>query len=93
MDKPTPWKAREAEFDAAAAAADSERKAVSEAAARHAEQDAEEVSPWVTLVGLAIAALLLALGLWIVNVLHGEGQIEDCLIGHRANCGGIILDR
>jgi hypothetical protein len=93
MDKPTAWKARRAEIDAAAEAADGERKAAREAVARRAEQDAEETSPWATLIGFAIAALLVALGLWVVNVLHTEGQMEDCLMAHRANCGGIVLDR
>jgi|HubBroStandDraft_1064217.scaffolds.fasta_scaffold141078_2 hypothetical protein len=93
MDKPTAWKARQAEIDAAAAAADSGRKAVSEAVARRAEQDAEEISPWATLIGFAIAVLLVALGLWVVNVLNAEGQMEDCLMAHRANCGGIVVDR
>lgn len=38
------------------------------------------------LIGLAICAVLVVAAYYLVNALHNESQLEDCLASHRSNC-------
>ena len=38
------------------------------------------------LIGLAICAVLVVVAYYLVNSLHNESQLEDCLASHRSNC-------
>jgi len=38
------------------------------------------------LAGLVIAAVLLAVGLWLARELHSAGRIQDCVMSGRSNC-------
>lgn len=37
-------------------------------------------------VGLVIAAVLLAVGLWLARELKSASQIQDCVMSGRSNC-------
>jgi hypothetical protein len=38
------------------------------------------------LVGLAIAVVLLVVGLWLARELRSASQIQDCVMSGRSNC-------
>jgi hypothetical protein len=38
------------------------------------------------LIGLLVCAVLVVAAYYLVNSLHNEGQLEDCLASHRTNC-------
>ena len=38
------------------------------------------------LIALIVIAILVVLGLWVSGVLHGTGQIQDCVMQGRTNC-------
>jgi len=40
-----------------------------------------------SLTGLAVALLLIVVGLLLVRSLHAEAQLEDCLLAGRVACG------
>lgn len=42
-----------------------------------------------SLAGLAVALLVVVIGLFLVHRLHREGMVEDCLLTGRANCAPI----
>jgi hypothetical protein len=42
-----------------------------------------------SLAGLAVALLVIVVGLFLVHRLHREGMIEDCLLAGRGNCAPI----
>lgn len=52
------------------------------------EQDLQEAADRQTasLAGVAVALLLLILGLFLVRELHAKAQLEDCLMSGRSNC-------
>jgi uncharacterized membrane protein len=39
-----------------------------------------------SLAGLAVALLLVVIGLFLVRQLHAKAAIEDCLLSGRSNC-------
>jgi hypothetical protein len=41
------------------------------------------------LAGLAIAAVLLAVGLWLAHALTAASKMQDCLMTGRTNCNVI----
>ena len=41
------------------------------------------------IAGLAIAAVLLAVGLWLAHDLTAASKIQDCLMSGRTNCNVI----
>jgi hypothetical protein len=41
------------------------------------------------IAGLAIAVILLAVGLWLVRELTATGKMQDCLMSGRTNCNVI----
>ena len=43
------------------------------------------------LIGLAIAALLVVAGIYLVNALRNQGKMEDCLMSGRSNCAPIDI--
>ncbi|MBV9551335.1 MAG: hypothetical protein JO032_00955 [Alphaproteobacteria bacterium] len=43
------------------------------------------------LIGLAIAALLVVAGIYLVNALRNQGKMEDCLMSGRSNCAPLDL--
>ncbi len=90
---PSAFAARRAEIDAAVAA-DAKAAALERAAeAERLVRQAEGASPRTTLAAAVAIAVLLVVSLWIVNKLREEGQMEDCLLAHRTNCGQVIIDR
>jgi hypothetical protein len=44
-----------------------------------------------SLAGLAIALLLVVLGLFLVHALSAKAAVEDCLLSGRTNCDLIIV--
>ncbi len=44
-----------------------------------------------SLAGLAVALLLLVVGLWLARALAAEAKLEDCLLQGRMNCERIEL--
>jgi hypothetical protein len=45
----------------------------------------------LALTGLAIAAVLLAAGLWLTHQLTAASKMQDCLMTGRTNCN--VIDR
>lgn len=43
-----------------------------------------------SLAGLMIALALIVVGLFLVQRLHTESQIEDCLLSGRTNCAQLV---
>ncbi|HET7886867.1 MAG TPA: hypothetical protein VFL62_11620 [Bradyrhizobium sp.] len=41
------------------------------------------------MAGLAIAVVLLALGLWLAHELRAASKMQDCLMSGRTNCNQI----
>jgi hypothetical protein len=41
------------------------------------------------IAGLAIAVLLLAVGVWLAHELTGASKMQDCLMSGRTNCNVI----
>jgi hypothetical protein len=41
------------------------------------------------LAGLAIAVLLLVVGVWLAHQLHAASKLQDCLMSGRTNCNTI----
>ena len=41
------------------------------------------------IAGLAIAAVLLVVGLWLAHELRGASKMQDCLMSGRTNCNEI----
>jgi len=46
-----------------------------------------------SLAGLAVALLLVVIGLFLVRTLHAKCVIEDCLLSGRSNCDALLLSR
>ncbi len=43
-----------------------------------------------SLAGLAVALLLVVVGLFLIHELHQKTRIEDCLLAGRTNCDAIV---
>ena len=43
-----------------------------------------------SLAGLAVALLLVVIGLMLVHVLHHESTLEDCLMSGRVDCDVMV---
>lgn len=43
------------------------------------------------LVGLALMLLLVIAAVYLMQALHRESQLEDCLMSHRTNCAPIAV--
>ena len=43
----------------------------------------------MALVGLAIAVVLLAVGVWLAHELRAASKLQDCLMSGRTNCNTI----
>lgn len=56
---------------------------------RDDEPDGEGRRPIGALVGLAVIAILVVLGLWLSNRLHSSANMQDCLASGRSNCAPI----
>lgn len=51
--------------------------------------DGEGRRPIGALIGLAVIALLVVIGLWLSNRLHRGASMQDCLASGRTNCAPI----
>ena len=51
--------------------------------------DADALRQTGSLAGLAVALLLVVVGLYVIEVLHGEAVLQDCVLSGRAVCNGI----
>ena len=36
-----------------------------------------------------VVVLLVVVGVWLMNTMRRNGQVEDCLMAHRRNCDAI----
>ncbi len=43
-----------------------------------------------SLAGLAVALLLVVVGLFLIRQLHEKSMIEDCLMSGRTNCDKVL---
>lgn len=43
------------------------------------------------LIGLVVCAVLVVAAYYLVNALHNESQLEDCLAAHRTNCAPLDI--
>ncbi|HEX5321249.1 MAG TPA: hypothetical protein VFW46_18945 [Stellaceae bacterium] len=55
------------------------------------DQDHEPDSRRGALIGLAVIALLVIAGYYLVNALREEGKREDCLAAGRHNCAPLDI--
>ncbi len=46
-----------------------------------------------SLAGLALALLLVVIGLFLVQQLRDEARVEDCLLSGRINCDQLVVSR
>lgn len=44
-----------------------------------------------SLAGLAVALLLVVVGLFLVHTLQAKGATEDCLLAGRTNCNVVLM--
>lgn len=44
-----------------------------------------------SLAGLAVALLLVVVGLFLIHTLHAKCVVEDCLLSGRTNCDAVLL--
>jgi hypothetical protein len=56
-----------------------------------ASADDEEEQPHRrgALIALVVVVVLLIGGLWLSHVLHGVGQLQDCVMSGRTNCAPV----
>lgn len=43
-----------------------------------------------SLAGLAVALLLVVVGLFLIHALHEKTRVEDCLLAGRLNCDALV---
>jgi hypothetical protein len=43
-----------------------------------------------SLAGLAVALLLVVVGLFLIHQLHAKTVIEDCMLAGRSNCDAVV---
>jgi hypothetical protein len=55
------------------------------------EDEAAANRQTASLGGVAIALLLIVVGLFLIHQLHEKVQIEDCLLSGRTNCGAVTM--
>lgn len=62
---------------------------------RKHEEDDEEESDRQTkaLAGLAVILFLALVASYLIQGLHHEGVLEDCLLAHRNNCDALTTDQ
>jgi len=59
-------------------------------------EDAEQIEAnriTGSLAGLALALLLVVIGLFLVQQLRDKARIEDCLLSGRINCDQLLVHR
>jgi uncharacterized membrane protein len=52
------------------------------------QEDADRQT--ASLAGLAVALLLVVIGLFLVRALHAKSAVEDCLMAGRHNCDAVL---
>lgn len=53
-------------------------------------EDADDNRVTQSLAALAFALLLVVVGLFLVQTLRANGQVEDCLLSGRRNCDQVM---
>jgi hypothetical protein len=48
------------------------------------QQDRQNIA-----VAVVVIVLILA-GVWLMNTMRRNGQVEDCLMAHRRNCDALL---
>jgi len=43
-----------------------------------------------SLAGMAVALLLVVVGLFLIHQLHHKCQLEDCILSGRSNCDAVV---
>lgn len=61
-------------------------------AAGYEDEQAEANRVTVSLAGLAVALLLVVVGLFLVQHLAQNARLEDCLLSGRRNCDAMLND-
>ena len=56
-------------------------------------QKAEDDRVTTSLAGLALALLLVVVGLFLVQHLRDKARLEDCLLSGRSNCDQLLIHR
>ena len=54
---------------------------------RQREREEDNRRFTTSLAGLAVALLLIVLGLWVANELFAQSKLEDCMMQGRRDCG------
>jgi len=55
------------------------------------EDDRDEANrQTASLAGMAVALLLVVVGLFLIRELHAKAMVEDCLLSGRQNCDLIV---
>ncbi len=52
------------------------------------QEEANRVT--ASLAGLAVALLLVVVGLYLVHTLRDKARVEDCLLSGRSNCDVLV---
>ena len=55
------------------------------------EEQAEANRVTLSLAGMAVALLLVVVGLFLLQHLASKSRIEDCLLSGRMNCDAVLL--
>lgn len=56
-----------------------------------AEDDFESANrQTASLAGLAVALLVVVVGLFLIHALHQKTRVEDCLLAGRLNCDALV---
>jgi uncharacterized membrane protein len=45
-----------------------------------------------SLAGMAVALLLVVVGLFLIRQLHAKSMVEDCLMSGRINCDKVLAE-
>jgi uncharacterized membrane protein YjjP (DUF1212 family) len=48
------------------------------------QQDRQNIAVAVVVIVLIVA------GVWLMNTMRRNGQVEDCLMAHRRNCDALL---
>jgi len=58
-----------------------------------AEDDFESANrQTASLAGLAVALLLVVVGLYLIHALHQKTRVEDCLLAGHLNCDALVAN-
>jgi hypothetical protein len=59
----------------------------------YVDDDTQANRQTASLAGLAVALLLIVVGLFLVRTLHHACAVEDCLLAGRSDCAALVAAR